>query len=377
MTKTVETDFRPGTTPLRQRWWSGWPHWSAYAAAVWSLLYGMAGLYWSFGGAGYPFARVAENRSSGSLLEPSQAGVVAPLIAAVGLLGVVCGVLMAQGRGRRGLLLAAGWCQAAVFALLVPDYTLIALVAFAPLFLVFAFTGLPGQQGGLGEVLFWHRDNLVIVFVGGALWALATLAYQRRSRGLCVHCGRGSRTAPWTTPEAAARWGRRAVWTALLSTMPYEATRLAWYLGYPLGITDAFLKDMQDTPYMLDIGLGLGVASLLGGVLTHGLTARWGEVWPRWVWRKAGRPVAPAVAIVPAALVSAVLIPGGIMMIRGGIQPEGWGTNVPAMFWIVWGAALGAATLAYYLRRRGTCGYCGGGRAPEELPAPGVPVSSS
>ncbi|WP_327736953.1 hypothetical protein OG749_27785 [Streptomyces nojiriensis] len=118
---------------------------------------------------------------------------------------------------------------------------------------------------------------------------------------------------------------------------------------------------MQDTPGMLGIGLGLAIASTAGGVLTHGLVARWGEVWPRWVPFKAGRPVALATAIVPALLVSVVLVPGGLQMIRGGDQPFGWGTNYPAMLWVVWGAALGAATLAYYLRRRGTCGYCARG----------------
>ncbi|WP_328789115.1 hypothetical protein [Streptomyces sp. NBC_00273] len=147
----------------------------------------------------------------------------------------------------------------------------------------------------------------------------------------------------------------------MLSSIPYDVTRVAWFFGYPMGITDAFLEDMQDTPGMLGIGLGLAIASTVGGVLTHGLVAHWGEVWPRWVPFKAGKPVALATAIVPALLVSVVLVPGGLQMIRGGDQPFGWGTNYPAMLWVVWGAALGAATLAYYLRRRGTCGYCARG----------------
>ncbi|MCX5584966.1 NYN domain-containing protein [Streptomyces erythrochromogenes] len=350
---------------VRRRWWSGWPHWAGYAAAVWSLGYGLAGLYWALGGAGYPFAKAAVERSSGSVLDPSPVAVVAPVIAVVGLVGAVCGVLMARrrctaGAGRRALLVV-GWTLAATLTVAVQDYTLIAVLAFAPLLVVFAFTGVPGPQDGVGDILFWHRDNLLILFVGGVLWTLATLAHQRRAGGLCAHCGRGGRAASWTTPESAARWGRRAVLVAVLSTVPYEVTRVAWFFGYPLGITDAFLKDMQDTPGLLGIGLGLGLASVVGGVLTHGLIARWGEVWPRWVPFKAGRPVAPATAIVPALLVSVVAVPGGLMMIRAGNQPFGWGTNYPAMLWVVWGAALGAATLAYYLRRRGTCGYCAQG----------------
>ncbi|MEU4213053.1 NYN domain-containing protein [Streptomyces sp. NPDC026206] len=366
MTTSVRADGRGPTSSdavPRRRWWSGWPDWSGYAAAVWSLLYGAAGVYWSFGGSGYPFAHVVPERSSGSILEPSRAEVVAPLIAVVGLAGVVAGVLMARrwgnGRGRR-LLLVMGWAQAVTYCLVLPDYTLLAIVIFAPLFLVFTFTGVPGEQDGIGDILFWHRNNLVILFVGGVLWALASLAYQRRSRGLCVRCGRGGMAAAWTAPEAVVRWGRKAVLVSVLSSIPYEATRLAWYFGYPLGITDAFLEDMQNTDGMLEIGLGLAVASALGSLLTHGLVHRWGEVWPRWVWFKAGKPVALATAIIPASLVAAVLIPGGVMMIRGGNQPQGWGTNYPAMLWVVWGVALAAATLCYYLRRRGTCQYCGG-----------------
>ncbi|MFG2846329.1 NYN domain-containing protein [Kitasatospora sp. NPDC048296] len=365
MAHSVKVESKRQVSPdvvARRRWWSGWPDWAGYAAAVWSLLYGAAGLYWALGGAGYPFAHVAEDHSSGSLLEPSPAAVVAPVIAAVGLIGVVAGVLMARQRGTtrgaRRLLLVIGWTQAIAFTLVLGDYTMLALAIFAPLWLVFAFTGVPGQDGGIGSILFWHRNNLIILFVGGLLWTAATLAYQRRTRGLCVHCGRGGRAAAWTTAEAAARWGRKAVLVCVLSTIPYEVTRLAWYFGYPLGITDEFLKDMQDTTGMLEIGLGLAIASFLGSVLTHGLVHRWGEVWPRWVWFKAGKPVHLATAIIPASIVSVVLIPGGVMMIRGGNQPQGWGTNYPGMLWIVWGAALGAATFAYYLRRRGTCGYC-------------------
>lgn len=69
-----------------------------YAAAAWSLVHGLAGLYWALGGAGYPFGPVPEDRSTGSVLEPSPAAVVGPIIAALGLAGAVRGVLMARSR---------------------------------------------------------------------------------------------------------------------------------------------------------------------------------------------------------------------------------------------------------------------------------------
>ncbi|MEV0154904.1 hypothetical protein AB0H57_14315 [Micromonospora sp. NPDC050686] len=254
--------------------------------------------------------------------------------------------------------------MAAVLTLVVPDYFLLALVAFAPLFLVFAFTGVPGQQDGLGDILYWHRANLIIIFVGGLLWAAATLAYQRRRRASCGHCGRADGPGGGgVSHERLRRWGGWAVVVSCLAPLPYEATRIAWYLGYPLGITDDFLRMMQDTPGMLEVGLGCAVASMLGGVLTHGLVSRWGERYPRWIWFRAGRPVPPALAVVPASIVAVVLIPAGLMNFRMEISRDTWALNAPSILCLVWGVALGAATIAYYLRRRGACRRCGRGDA--------------
>ena len=32
-----------------------WPAWVGYATAVWSLVYGLLGLFWTLGGGGFPF----------------------------------------------------------------------------------------------------------------------------------------------------------------------------------------------------------------------------------------------------------------------------------------------------------------------------------
>ncbi|MEV7130821.1 NYN domain-containing protein [Streptomyces sp. NPDC093260] len=354
---------KPADTGPRRRWWRRWPDWSGRLVVLWSLAYGLAGLYWALGGDGYPFARTIEDRSSSSILEPSSASVVAPVMAAFGAAGVLAGMLMVRGRcaGRaRTALLAFGWTAGVALTFLVPDYSLLGLLVFSPALLVFVFTGVPGPQE-LGDILYWHRINLIIVFFGGLLWLATTVAYQRRTGGSCVHCGRGERAAAgWTDPAAALRWGRWAVRVAVLSTLPYDITRIAWYFGWPLGITRAFLKDMQDTPHMLDMGLALGVVSTLGSLLMHGLVGHWGEVWPRWVWFKRGRPVHPATAVVPASIVAVVLVPAGLMAARD-YDAGMWGTLGPAVFWAVWGAALGVATYGYHLRRRGRCRYCGRG----------------
>jgi hypothetical protein len=87
-------------------------------------------------------------------------------------------------------------------------------------------------------------------------------------------------------------------------------------------------------------------------VLTTGLVGSWGEVWPRWLpvlWR---RPVPVAAAVVPGTLVATLFtvaaIPFSVMAITGG-TPE----MLLYFPFPVWGPALGAAVLAYALRRRG------------------------
>jgi len=323
-----------------------WPVWSTYAAGLWSLTYGVLGVYWATGGAHYPFAEVDDDHSTASLLEGTPAHIVAPVIAVVGFLGAALALLMT----RKGVPTSFAVVLAVVLALLIPDYTLLGMIALSPALLVFAFTGVPGQQDGLGDILYWHRVNLILMFVGGLLWAAAALAHHRRTRNLCLSCGRSDDPLKaWQTSEGALRWGRRAVLIAVLANIPYEFTRIAWYFGWPLGISDEFEQMMRDTPYMLDLALLMALMAIGGSILTHGLVHRWGEVYPRWIWFKAGKRIPPALAIVPASLVAVVLIPAGLMNIRLEGDDNSWGMVLPGTLWVVWGAALGAATYAYYL----------------------------
>jgi hypothetical protein len=104
-----------------------------------------------------------------------------------------------------------------------------------------------------------------------------------------------------------------------------------------------------------------------GATLTLGLVHRWGEILPRWIPALGGKPVRPRTAIIPASLVAVLMTSAGLAHYRaailgyfpGGSTSENWGTVAPGYLWPLWGIALGAATFAYYLRRRGQCPHCG------------------
>jgi hypothetical protein len=140
--------------------------------------------------------------------------------------------------------------------------------------------------------------------------------------------------------------------------------------GIPLGITPDVLHMTQSTPGMLSVGLGFALA---GGIRTHGPVRRWGEVYPRWLWLRAGGACRR----------------GGAGGIRGDHPDSGWAdelpapvrldswVNVPSMLWVVWGGALGAAAYAYYLRRRSECRRCAGRQVEMTVSGPSSAVGGS
>jgi hypothetical protein len=115
----------------------------------------------------------------------------------------------------------------------------------------------------------------------------------------------------------------------------------------------------------------LATLAACGSLLSLGLIQRWGEIYPRWIPFLHGKPVRPRVAIIPAALVSILLVSAGLNAIRArllgyypehsGLNDANWGTAISGLLFPLWGIALGIATLAYFYRRRGRCGTCGRG----------------
>jgi len=200
----------------------------------------------------------------------------------------------------------------------------------------------------------------------------AAVAYWRRSRDGCAKCGRTDAGSGCCPPGAAARWGRWATYFAVIGPLPYAAVRWAWALGIPLGITEKFFREGQETGLWW-AGTALSMVDLAGAFLTLGLVQHWGEVFPRWVLLLSGKRVPPVMAIVPASLVSVMVTSARLQVVRGflvnGFPTEGWATTAPGLLWPVWGVALGAGTLAYYYRRRGRCARCGRGEDYHSLDA--------
>jgi hypothetical protein len=355
---------------------TGWPRWTALAAAAWSAIYAGLGVYWATGGPGFPFGLEADSAADVSILWWVDAESGAVVLAGIAAIGVIVALLMAGGRVSGPLstvLVTFAWSASVVLALLIPDFRILAFVGYLPMVVIGPLLGLV-SPAEVAEALTWPMVNQFLFVLGGFSWGLAALGYQRWSSGRCVRCGRGDEPVAWTEPEAAARWGRWATYAAMVIPALYSVTRIAWAAGLPLGISREFLEEGEETG-LWRIGASLGILGLLGALLTWGLIRPWGEVFPRWFPIIGGRRVPPALAIVPASIVAVLVTSAGLMYVRLvlsgrlGITEvldldlgENWATIAPELLWPLWGVALGAATYAYYLRRRGTCRRCGRGR---------------
>jgi hypothetical protein len=360
-----------GVAPRRASIRSRWPQWVGPAAAAWSLGYGLLGLYWTFGGAGFPFGTEHDPQAARvSILEHVQQHAAAPVIAALGLGGAPLATVLARRRtpGPLGAaLLGLAWTIAVALAVVIPDVRPLIGVARAPIVLAGLPLGWP-RGVSLPSLFPWPVTNQLLLIGGGLLWAAAAVAYQRRTRNACGHCGRSDATSGWTTPANAARWGRWATYLAVAVPVLYAVTRWAWALGIPLGVTREFLREQaRETPDIWLAGAALATLAVGGATLTLGLVQPWGEVYPRWIPFLGGKPVRPRTAIIPASLVAVLMTSAGLGHYRAallgyfreGSTGQNWGTVAPGYLWPLWGVALGAATYAYYLRRRGRCPYCG------------------
>lgn len=356
-----------------------WQRWAPYAAVAWSLIYAALGGYWAASGRGFPYPPDTASDLMAPLLGRLGPGVAWIGVMMAGMPAAVVGVAMLRERHSRVyrfLLIAAGTLLTGVLLLLMTGLSLLVKLGYLPYTLLNLFSGARVGQVYLAAWTQWATIHQVVCLVGGFLWLAATVCYGRRSGGACLYCGRRAGQAGWQTPDQAARWGRIAVAAAMVAPVFYALTRYAWALGLPLGMSAESWRSGQERGAWI-AGLFLASFGLVGAVLMLGLVQRWGERFPRWMIGLAGRQVPIALAVVPASLVSVLLVVGG-MAIWSGLTPmvaalkaggaEGIGLVGeivfqvgPTLLFPVWGVALAVATLGYYYRRRGPCQVCGQG----------------
>lgn len=353
-----------------------WQRWTPYAAVAWSILYAVMGFYWALSGRGFPYAPGLADNVTGPVVGRYGQVVAWIVVITLGIPAAALGTAMLRGlRNLRLLIIAAGVLLAVILLLLMTDMMLLITLGYIPYSLVLLIKGDELGQKFLKLLTDWTLLHQVLSLTGGFLWLAATVSYARKSGEACLYCGRRDGTEGWTSPDSARRWGRIAVLVAMIPPVVYAATRYAWALGIPWGMTIEHLRDGQEAGTWIS-GLFLANFCLVGAVLMLGLVQRWGEVFPKWMMGLAGRRVPIALAVIPASIVSVLLIVGGISIISGYEQMLAGSAATGENFWIVagptflfplWGAALAAATLFYYFRRRGPCSICGQGAGFKSL----------
>jgi hypothetical protein len=357
----------------------GWQRWAPYAAVAWSLGYAALGIYWAAGGRGFPFAPESAADGMGPLVGRLGPGAAWIFVLLAGVPAAALGTAMlrrTRGRVIRPFFITAGALLAGGLLLLMPGLDLLVQLGYLPYAARSLFTGEAFGQAYLAAWTQWATVHQLLCLAGGFLWLAATVRYARLSGGACLYCGRRDDKQGWQSPARAARWGRTAVYLSLAAPLFYALTRYAWVLGLPLGMSEAYWRSGQERGMWIS-GLFLANFGLLGALLTLGLVQRWGEVFPRWMAGLAGRRVPVGLAVVPAALAAVVLVVGGIgiwsglpRMVAASAAGGAEGTALageiffqlgPTLLFPVWGAALAAAALGYFYRRRGPCSACGRG----------------
>lgn len=354
-----------------------WQRWTPCAAVAWSVIYAMTGIYWALSGHGFPYTSETMSNGMGPLLGRfgpvwawmvvMMAGIPAAVVGTVMLFGV-------RSKRLRFLLIAAGGLLAGAHLLLMTGLTLLVSVGYIPYAVKAFITNAVFSQVYLELLTRGGTIHQLLSLIGGFLWLAATVSYIRRSGDACLYCGRRDSREGWTSPINATRWGRIAVYVAMVAPLFYALTRYAWALGIPLGMSEDYLLRGQESGMWIS-GLFLASFGLVGAALMLGLVQRWGDVFPRWMIGLAGRRVPIALAVVPASIVSVLALVGGIgiwsalgqmvtVLVAGGSEGVGLIGEIffqlgPTLLFPVWGVALAVATLGYYYRRRGPCNMCG------------------
>lgn len=362
-------------------------------AAGWSTASAVVGLWWFVVPSAYPFG-ARDPHADMSLLFATTAHQAAWVLVATGPVGIMAGIAAGRPQRTPSLVVAVATVFAVGFGLVVPDLQLLIVLTYVlailtPLLLVtflaatlvrhpvhlIAGAGVVGavvlllggvvdgqhvgalmtQVAAAGSSLGSRPLVAGFFLVGGGLWAWTAVSAWRRGHMRCGWCGRPAES--WASPGVAARWGRWATIAAALCPLPYALVRMTWLLPPNFRIAPAGL---DSEPGLRLFGLLIGAVAVAASILTLGLIAKWGERWPRWLPRLAGRRIAPMMPVSLAGAAAVLITIGGISMIRQSLFADGgdWLTVVVMPF-LLWGPVLWAAALAHYYRRRSPCRHCG------------------
>jgi hypothetical protein len=368
-----------GAVPARGSRGGDWQRWAPYAAVAWSLIYALLGIWWALGGRGFPYPQASVPDPMGPLLGRFGSGASWVVVIVAGIPAAALGMVMLRGvrsGALRPVIITLEALLAGVLLLLMTSLDLLVKLGYLPYAIRSLFTRVEFSRNYLESLIQWATVHQVLCLVGGFLWLAGTFIYARLSGDACPYCGRRDGPEGWQSPARAARWGRIALYVALVPPVFYALTRYSWALGIPLGMTETYLHQGQASGMWIS-GLFLASFGLVGAVLMLGLVQHWGEVFPRWMIGLAGRRVPIALAVIPASLASVLLMVGGIgiwsdlggmvaNLVAAGMDRSGIIGAVifqvgPTLLFPVWGVALAVAALGYYYRRRGPCKVCGRG----------------
>ncbi|MFJ8694071.1 hypothetical protein [Streptomyces roseolilacinus] len=318
-----------------KRWWAAWPSWAGSAALVWSALYAAGAALAAATGPAFGYA----------LLGGTARGAAAQWASAAlygGAAALAYGMRWWPGR------VWPGWAAWGVVTLCLTS----GFGFLLSLTRVLAF--LSRDQPPMDWAA-WANQGVAVV--GAALWLGAGLAYRRRGRGVCAHCG-GARAA-------AGDRSTRAGLVAAAALVPYTVMKTAWALGWTAGYVGEGRPGL-DPRYASDLAIRLyahgvdatAALAVVGMGLALALTRS----------RGAGPVRAALLALGWAG--AAALAPFGVFLavtgalVWAGLADVGLGDHAP---WVVavayggfsvYGVALARATGAYRTRTRRPCARC-------------------
>ncbi|MEU6987770.1 hypothetical protein ABZ946_30820 [Streptomyces sp. NPDC046324] len=315
---------------------TAWPSWVGRATLVWSALYAAGAALAALTGPAFGYAVLG--KATGTAAEATAAA----------LYGAAA--VLAYGMRRRTGRRRPPWVAWAVVVLCLSSGFTFLLSPTRLLFLL-------SRNQPPFDWAAWANQGVAVL--GAVLWGCAALAYRRRTRGTCAHCG-GRPGAPSVLPPDT-----RAGLVAVAALVPYATLKTAWALGVTPGFTGEGRPGV-DPEYTSDAGLWLydhgvditAVLALIGMALALALTRPWGRRLPR----------VPLLALGWAG--TGALVPFGVFLAAFGLLA--WTGVIESSIddhapWVVviayggfclYGLALGRATASYRQTTRRPCTHC-------------------